>query len=62
MLMNWAAVGAVAGILALLEVPLWALVRSIRSWVRQVDKRLALLEDTHHSCPTYQDLARRRVQ
>lgn len=60
--MNWAAVGAVAGILALLEVPIWAGVRSIRSWVREVDKRLTSLEETHHSCPTYQELSGRRVR
>lgn len=56
--MGWAALGAVAATVAAVQAPLWALVRSVRSWVKQVDARLARLEETHHNCPTYQELAR----
>jgi nitric oxide reductase large subunit len=41
---NWAAIGAVASVLALAEAPMLLLATAAVRWVRQVDERLTRIE------------------
>jgi hypothetical protein len=43
-MVNWDQVGAVTGIIAVLETPLLKSVRGARKWVKSVDERLERLE------------------
>jgi hypothetical protein len=45
---NWAAVGAIVGIIAVVEVPMIAIVGWGARWVRSVNERLARIEDRSH--------------
>ena len=47
-MVNWGEVGAVAAILALVEVPAVAAVVAGYRWVKQVDERLTRIESRSH--------------
>lgn len=42
--MNWSEVGAIVGLVAVMEVPALAALRWLIGWVRSVDQRLEALE------------------
>ena len=47
-MVNWTAVGAVAGIVTVVEAPVFLVVGSGYRWVKKVNKRLARIEARSH--------------
>jgi hypothetical protein len=47
-MVNWGAVGAIAGVVAILEVPVIILLTAGTRWVKDVNKRLRRIEARSH--------------